>query len=55
MKYLAFFSKGLGHSFGSNVGNEFGLMLRGKGTHKPKFACNIVRMHALMTNTYLIH
>ena len=35
---LAFFSTDLGHNFGSNVGNEFGVMLRGKGPHKPKFA-----------------
>ena len=27
---LAFFSTNLGHNFGSNVGNEFGVMLRGK-------------------------
>ena len=31
---LAFFSTDLGHFFGSNVGNEFGVMLRGKGPHK---------------------
>ena len=45
---LAFFSTGLGHIFGSNVGNEFGAMLRGKGPHKPKFAYDIVRIHSLM-------
>ena len=28
---LAFFSTVLGHIFGSNVGNDFGIMLRGKG------------------------
>ena len=33
---LAFFSTDLGHIFGSNVGNEFGVMLRGKGPHKPQ-------------------
>ena len=32
---LAFFRTDLGHIFGSNVGNEFGAMLRGKGPHKP--------------------
>ena len=32
---LAFFSTDLGHIFGSIVGNEFGVMLRGKGPHKP--------------------
>ena len=30
---LALFSTDLGHVFGSNVGNEFGAMLRGKGPH----------------------
>ena len=35
---LAFFSTDLGHIFGSNVGTEFGVMLRGKGPHKPEFA-----------------
>ena len=51
---VAFFSTNLGHIFGSNVGNEFGLMLRGKGAHKPKFAYDIVRIHSLMINTDLI-
>ena len=41
---LAFFSTDLGHIFGSNVGNEFGVMLRGKGVHKPEFAYDIVRI-----------
>ena len=45
---LAFFSTDLGHFFGSNVGSEFGVMLRGKGPHKPEFAQNIVRIHSLM-------
>ena len=31
---LAFFSTDLGHVLGSNIGNEFGLMLRGKGTNQ---------------------
>ena len=35
---LAFFSMDLGHIFGSNVGNEFGVILRGKGPHKPESA-----------------
>ena len=35
---LAFFSTDLGHVFGSNVGNEFGVMLRGKGPHQSEFA-----------------
>ena len=51
---LAFFSTDLGHIFGSNVGNEFGVMLRGKGPHKPEFAYDIVRIHSLMIYTHLI-
>ena len=43
---LAFFSTDLGHIFGSNVGNEFGVMLREKGPHKPKFVYDIVRIHS---------
>ena len=50
---LAFFSKDLGHIFGSNVGNEFGVMLRGKGPHKPEFAYELVRIHSLMIYTDL--
>ena len=49
-----FFSTDLGHNFGSNVGNEFGVMLRGKGPHKPKFYNDIVRIHSLMIYTDLI-
>ena len=51
---LAFFSTDLGHNFGSNVGNEFGVMLRGKGPHKPEFAYDSVRIHSLMIYTDLI-
>ena len=51
---LAFFSMDLGHIFGKNVANEFGVMLRGKGPHKPKFAYGIVRIHPLMIYTDLI-
>ena len=38
---LAFFSTDLGHNFGSDVGNEFGVKLTGKGPHKSKFAYDI--------------
>ena len=51
---LAFFSTDLGHIFGSNVGVEFGVMLRGKGPQKPEFAYDIVRIHSLMIYTDLI-
>ena len=51
---LAFFSTDLGHIFGSIVGNELGVMLRGKGPHKTEFAYDIVRIHSLMIYTDLI-
>ena len=51
---LEFFSTDLGHIFRKNVGNEFGVMLRGNGNHKPKFAYDIVRIHSLMIYTDLI-
>ena len=49
---LAFISTDLGHIFGSTVGNECGVMLRGKGPHKPEFAYD-VRIHSLMIYTDL--
>ena len=51
---LAFFSRSLGHIFGSNVRNEFGAMVRKKGPHKPEFAYDTVRIHSLMIYTDLI-
>ena len=50
---LVFFRTDQGHIFGSNVGTEFGEMLRGKGPHEPEFAYD-VRMHSLMIYTDLI-
>ena len=44
----AFFITDLGHVFGTNVGNEFGMMLRGIGPHKSEFGHNIVPIHPLM-------
>ena len=51
---LSFYSTALGHILGSNYGNEFGILLRGKGPHKPDFAYDIVRIHSLMIYTDLI-
>ena len=51
---LAFFSTDLENIFGSSVGNEFGVMLRGKGPHKLEFAYDIVRIYSLMIYTDLI-
>ena len=50
---LSFFSTDLGHIFGSNVGNELGVMLRGKGPQKPAFAYDTFRINALMIYTDL--
>ena len=44
---LAFCSTGLGHIFGNKVGNEFGVLMIGKGPHEPEIAYDIVRMHLL--------
>ena len=43
---LEFFSTDPGNFFGSIDGNKFGVMLRGKGPHKPDFAYDIVRIHS---------
>ena len=44
---LAFCSTDLGHIFGNNVGNEFGVLMIGKGPHEPEFAYDIDRIHSL--------
>ena len=51
---LAFLSTDPGYIFGSNVGNKIGVMLRGKGPHKPKFDYDLVRIHSLMIYSDLI-
>ena len=51
---LVFFGTDLEHISGCNVANEFGVMLRRKGPHKPKFAYDIVRIHSFMICTDLI-
>ena len=45
---LAIFSTDLGHKFGGDVRNELGILMRGKVSHEPTFACDIVRIHSLM-------
>ena len=45
---LAFCSTDLGHIFGNNVGNKFGVLMIGKGPHEPEFAYDIVRIQSLM-------
>ena len=51
---LAFFSTDMGHNLGSNVTDEFGVMLRGKGPHRREIAYDFVRIHSLMIYTDLI-
>ena len=51
---LAFCSTDLGHIFGNNVGNEFGVLMIGKGPHEPQFAYDIVRIHSLMIYSDLV-
>ena len=51
---LAFCSTDLGHIFGNNVGNEFGVLMIGKGPHEPEFAYDIVRIHSLMIYNNLV-
>ena len=51
---LALFRTDLGHIFGSNVGIDFGVLLRRIGPLKPNTADDIVRIHSLMIYTNLI-
>ena len=51
---LAFCSTDLGHIFGNNVGNQFGVLMKGKGPHEPEFAYDIVRIHSLMIYSDLV-
>ena len=51
---LAFCSTDLGHIFGNNVGNEFGVLMIGKGPLEPEFAYDIVRIHSLMIYSNLV-
>ena len=51
---LAFSSTDLGHVFGNNVGNEFGVLMIGKGPHEREFAYDIVRIQSLMIYSDLL-
>ena len=51
---VAILSRDLGHIFDGNVGNELGVMLRGKGPHRTECAYDIVRIHSLIIYTDLI-
>ena len=51
---LAFCSTDLGHIFGNNLGNEFGVLMIGKGPHEPEFAYDIVRIHSLIIYSNIV-
>ena len=51
---LACCSTDLGHIFGNNVGNEFGVLMIAKGPHELEFAYDIVGIHSLMIYSDLI-
>ena len=51
---LAFCSTDLGHIFGNNVGNDFGVLMIRKGPHEPEFAYDIVRILSLMIYSDLV-
>ena len=51
---LAFCSTDLGNIFGNNVGNQFGLLMMGKGSYEPQFVYDIVLIHSLMIYSDLV-
>ena len=51
---LAFCSIDLGHIFGNNVGNEFGVLMIATGPHEPEFAYDSVPTHSLTIYSYLV-
>ena len=48
---LVIFSTELGKIFGGDVGDDKGILMRGKEPHEPKFAYDIVRIHSLLIYT----
>ena len=48
---LVIFSSDLGNTFGGDVGDNKGVLMRRKGPHEPKFAYDIVCIHSLMIYT----
>ena len=51
---LAFCSTDLGHIFGNNVGNQFGVLMKGKCPHEPQFAYGVVSILSLMIYSDLV-
>ena len=51
---LAIFSTDLGHIIRGDVGNDLGILMRGKGPHELRFAWDIVRIHSHMIYTDIV-
>ena len=51
---LAFCSTDLGQLFGNNVGNHFGVLMKGKGPHEQHFAYDIVGIYSLLIYSDLV-
>ena len=51
---LSFCSTDLGHIFGNNVGNEFGIMMIRKKPHEPEYDYDLVHIHSLMIYSDLV-
>ena len=51
---LVIFSTDLGDIFCGDVGDDKGVLMRGKGPHEPKFAYDILRIHSLKIYTDIV-
>ena len=51
---LAFCSTDLERICGNNVGNEFGVLMIGKGPHEPEFAYDVFGIHSLLIYSDLL-
>ena len=51
---LSIFSTDLGHIFGGDLLNDLGILVRGRSSHEPTFAYDIVRIYSLMNYTDIV-
>ena len=51
---LVIFSIDLGHIFGGDVRNDWGILMLDKGPYKPLFPYDIVRIHSIMIYTDIV-
>ena len=51
---LAFCGTDSSHIFGNNVGNQFGVLMKGEGPQEPQIAYDIVCIHSLMIYSDLV-